>query len=191
METSIVSKLSLGTMGIKGAAILGQPEAVKNLKVATIYGKVGGFKKVEDKLTGNVHFPVTGNFVGINHINENKEFASGLLYLPAGIHDQLLDAAKKLLDESDAIDFALEISAVRAGNAAGYSYEARPLVKPRGVDPLESLRASIPGLAALTAGEPVKQIEAPATSASVLDSIAKTHNTSAKVAEPAKVAAKR
>lgn len=150
MENTIVSKLSLGTMGIKGAAILGQPETVKYLKIATIYGQVSGFKSVEDKLTQAVHTPLTGNFVGVNHINDEKEYQSGVLYLPAGIHDQLLGAAKKLMDDSESIDFALEIRAVRSANAAGFSYEALPLLKPVAVDPLENIRKQLPGYQALS-----------------------------------------
>jgi hypothetical protein len=177
MENTIVSKLSLGTMGIKGAAVLGQPQDVRSLRVATIYGKVGGFKTVEDKLTGQIHTPVTGTFVGVNHLDKDSEYQSGLLYLPSGIHDQLLDAAKKLMDESDSVDFALEISAVRSSNAAGYSYEAKPLIKPTGVDPLDSIRKMLPGYKALAAGT---------------EEAAKEHvKTEEKKPEPVKPAAKK
>lgn len=161
MENTIISKLSLGTMGIKGAAILGQPESIKRLLVATIFGKVGGSKTVEDKLTGQVHTPLTGTFQGINHLNENKEYQSGLLYLPGGVHDQLLNAANKLMDESEEIDFALEIYAVRAGNAAGYSYEATPLLEPKGVDPLAEIRKQVDATRAKLAA-PAKSAELPA-----------------------------
>lgn len=171
MENTIVSKLSLGTMGIKGQVILAEKAEIRSKVIAVIYGKVGGFKSVEDKLTGQVHTPVTGTFVGINRIDDNREYQSGLLYLPSGIHDQLLDAAKKLMDESDSVDFALEISAVRSSNAAGFSYEARPLIKPVGVDPLDAIRQQLPGFKALaieapkaeTAKVEVKQVEAAKT----------------------------
>lgn len=158
---TILSKLSIGTMGLKGASILGRPAEERSIKLATIYGQVGGFKKVEDKLSGVTHEPLTGIFEGISHLDNGKLYQSGILYLPVGSHDQLLDAAKKLMSESDSVDFALDIFAVRSTNAAGYTYEAKSLMKPVGVDPLDAIRKQLPGFAALNAPSPVAQIEAP------------------------------
>lgn len=162
-EISILAKLSLGTMGIKGAAILGQPAEVKSLKVATFFGKASGVKTVEDKLTGEIHKPLTGTFVGLNHLDHDKEYQSGVLYLPTGTHEMLSAPVEKLMDEADDVEFAVEVYAVRSGNKAGYSYECKPRIEAKAVDPLADLRAKLRGNFVKTIEAP--KVEAPAATA--------------------------
>jgi hypothetical protein len=142
---------------------LGQPADVKFVKIATFYGKASGTKDVVNKLTGDIHQPLTGNFVGINHIDHDREYQSGILYLqPQGLHEQLLSAIHKLVNEGDEIDFAVSVNAVRSNNAAGYSYEAVSLLPPvRAADPLEALRNVVRGnfKVQLTEGKPAPPAE--------------------------------
>jgi len=142
-EVTILSKLTLAGMGLKGAAILGQPADVRSLLLATFFGKASGTKKVENKLTGDVYTALTGTFSAINHLDKDREYMSGVLYLPGGTHEMLLAAVSKLMDESEDVEFAVDVYAVRASSAVGFAYEQKPKMEAKGVDPLADMRARL------------------------------------------------
>jgi len=143
---TIISKMSIKTLRCNPrAAAVGEGQPHKKLAIARIYGKASGTKTQEDKVKGEVHTAIVGNFEGVN-LETGEVFRSGKLYLPKGVHEMVESAAKKLEaeGEGDSVQFALEIYAVSATNPIGYSYEAKPLVKAAVADDLETLRSQLP-----------------------------------------------
>lgn len=145
---TILTKMSIGTMGAPGKKLLGQSDDVKSLHVARIYGLAQGLKTKENKNTGDVYVSIIGSFEGIN-VETGEVFQSAVLYLPAGIHE-MLEAPLRVKDAKP-IEFALDIAAVRATNAAGYSYAAKPVIKPQQNDALSALRNALSDAPALPA----------------------------------------
>lgn len=141
VETRIVSKISMKNAGVNPKKIFAVPEGQRFLKLAVILGEADGIKQVDDPAHGTVHEALTGRFQAQNA--ETGELTrSGMLYLPKGIHETVTAAVKKA-EEGDLVRFALEVRSVRADNAAGYSYEAVPLLKPVEKDPLDELAAML------------------------------------------------
>lgn len=152
VEVSLISKMSLKTLKTspaKHASESGTP-------IAVIFGMASGIKEVVDKVRGDVYHALTGEFEAQN-IETGERFRSGVLYLPAGIHEMIEAPVKKLESESDYVAFALQMLAVKSSNPAGYSYQARNLMPSKQVDPLEELRSQLSG------GIPSPQLTAGAT----------------------------
>jgi hypothetical protein len=147
----IVSKMSIKTIGCNPRAAAAMEHGKGNfIALCRIYGMATGSKAIEDSTSGVIHQPLTGNFEAQN-FQTNKIIRSGILYLPKGIHDMILEAVGQLKPK-ESVNFALELRAVPASNPIGYSYEAIPLIKPVEVDPLEAMRQALPRL------EPLKAI---------------------------------
>ncbi len=140
-DVNIVSKLSMKTIRVNPAKFATDSGA----PIALVYGQLTGIKDVVDKVRGDVYHALLGSFEGQN-LETGERFRSGVLYLPAGIHDMLSASVAKLPEDDDSayVEFGLEIRAVKAKNPAGYSYEAKSLLKPKASDPLEQLRALLP-----------------------------------------------
>lgn len=142
MSESLIAKITMRTLGLDAKKHI--PEDGKPpIAIAQIYGVAQRIKIVEDKQRGDTFEAITGTFEAVN-LETGEIYQSGVLYLPAGIHD-LVAAAVKNLDPEDrkgAVKFKLEIGVVKSSNAAGYSYEARSVVKASDVDPLADLRAA-------------------------------------------------
>lgn len=150
-EVKQVAKLSAKNAGVNPKKILAlDGEKAVNV-IAQIMGIVSGFKQVDDPVEGKSHFPLTGAFQAINP-NTGTRTQSGVCYLPTGIHDQYLAAAKKLKDGEE-LRFAVELRTVKSTNAAGYSYEAVSLLKPVAGNPLDQLLAEVTAPKQLTEGQ--------------------------------------
>ena len=143
---TLLTKMSVATMGCPAKKILGYGDEVRTLPLARILGVATGIKVKEDKNSGYVHIAIVGEFEGIN-MHTGEVFRAAVLYLPAGIHELLEGPLRANKDAS--IEFALDIAAVRATNAAGYSYAAKPHVEARENDKMAALRNSMPALPAL------------------------------------------
>jgi hypothetical protein len=144
-ETKLISKLSVKTAGCnpRRAALLENDSVA--LPMVRIFGFASGVKTVEDRTTGNVHEAIIGNFEAHNLApadvkGSGDRYRSGVLYLPKGIHESLVDAVKTKPEGSESIAFDLEVRAVKATNPIGYSYEAVSMRKMAGYDPLDALR---------------------------------------------------
>ena len=105
-----------------------------------IYGKCIGTKAKEDTRNGNVYIALVGDFEGW-FPETNTIYKSGKLYLPDGIQEAV-EAATVHLDKAnvESVEFGFSVYSVTATNAAGYSYEAVPLIKPQENDSLSALR---------------------------------------------------
>ncbi len=148
LTPNLVSKITMKTIGVKPAA----HATDKGTPIAVVFGTASAIKDVVDKIRGDVYHALVGEFEAEN-LETGETFRSGVLYLPAGIHDMLEGSVKKLESETDFVQFALQILAVKATNAAGYGYQAKSMIPSRTVDPLTEMRAVLSGptLAALPA----------------------------------------
>lgn len=162
--TSILPKLTIKDLGCNAKATAAAPKIGDRVPLARIYGVANGVKVKEDKRSGEFHSALKGTFRG-KVVQEGVEtngqiFSSGLLYLPGGIHE-LIEAP---LMEAEAagnvgeVKFALDIWAVRNGNAAGFSYGATIVGEPMQNDPLAEMEAML----GITAAPAAPALEAPA-----------------------------
>lgn len=146
-EESYAAKLSLGTLGCKGAIVLGLPEGENKIAIARFYGKVSDVKQQLNKDTGEIYTFLAGNFEGVN-MQTGLVLRSGKLYLPKGVMEVMETAVAGLKaadsnSKGSSISFGFEIRAIRATNKAGYSYEAAALKKPEEEDELQAIRALV------------------------------------------------
>lgn len=118
---------------------LGNPKLVTSDNPRVILGKIiGSVTKVKNKVDakGEVFQALVGTFEGVSEASKNV-IRSGVLYLPGGFHDAIVETIEA---GADRVDFAYEIAAVHASNPIGYSYAMRPLFKPSADDPLSRMR---------------------------------------------------
>ncbi len=130
---TILAKMSVKTMGCKPARAKIDDKVVP---MAIIVGIARGTTMKMDA-KGEPVEALVGDFEGKN-IETGELFSSGVCYLPAGIHEQVISGIKK--DGATSVQFALQIDAAPSPNKAGYTYTGRPLEKPTGADPLSALR---------------------------------------------------
>lgn len=146
-EESYAAKLSLGTLGCKGAIVLGLPAGDDKIAIARFYGKVSDVKTQTNNDTGEVYTFLQGNFEGVN-MQTGLVLRSGKLYLPKGVMEVMEAAVAALKADESAnkkasISFGFEIRAIKATNKAGYSYEAAALKKPEEEDELKAIREMV------------------------------------------------
>lgn len=137
-DTNYISKISIAT--IKCNPVVAKVTNSRTA-IAHIYGIASGCKPAKNTATGDVHYPLIGQFEAVN-LQTGEVFGSGKLFLPAGIHEML--SSMFLENEAaDPVKFGLEISSEPAKNPIGYSYSARPLIESTVNDPLTEMRLSI------------------------------------------------
>jgi hypothetical protein len=127
----------------------GNPKLIANLKdnenklvLGAIFGIAKDAKtKVDDRTTTEYSF-LTGDFSALPADPAGDEVRSGVLYLPDGIRDIVENAlfAPDGSRISDSVQFAFEVSVVKANNAQGYSWAFEPKMKASPNDPLAELR---------------------------------------------------
>lgn len=135
--SSEISKLTMATIGagkIAKRAVVEERELV----VCRIFG-IASDVKVKKMPNGDIFEAIVGNFEAIN-AETGEVFGSGILYLPSGLHERVLEPLK---NGDSTIQFGLEISAFPADNPAGYSWKAKQIVKPDQADPLAALRGPV------------------------------------------------
>lgn len=137
LEIKYVSKLSMKNAGVDPRKVLAADGDKASVVLARIFGLADGIKQVEDKTNATVHLALTGKFQSINAQN-GQITRSGILYLPKGIHEVVMNAVKQL-EEGSVVRFGLEVRSVKASNPIGYSYEAIDLLPVQEKDPLSEL----------------------------------------------------
>lgn len=150
----VLAKMSVKTL--KGDPGRAKKEG-KDVPLCRIYGIADHLIAKQDR-DGNPIVGIGGNFEGVDYATGTKA-RSGVLYLPSGIHEQIVSAVDSgELDDKDrpitnSVRFALEIIAVPATNPHGYSYKAKHLMDAAEDDPLAELAGSLPDMPALPAPE--------------------------------------
>lgn len=134
---SEIGKITMATIGAgaiaKTVAAEGKGEAV----CARLFGMATGIK-LKTAANGDVFESIVGSFEAVNAAT-GEVFQSGVLYLPAGLHERVAEALKAD-DAPSSIEFGIEVIAYHAKNPQGYSWKAKQLFKPSAADPLASLR---------------------------------------------------
>lgn len=147
------------------ASMLGNPKKVTAMDsptarhlVCTIFGQADKVKtKVSADKAGNPQTfeQIVGQFEGIpsEPLKDGDDvitaIQSGVLYLPSGIHERVASVLKG--DDAPSVEFAIELYTVKATNPAGYSWEAREVIKSTAADPLTKMREAIAGKTKLLA----------------------------------------
>lgn len=146
MSTKIIGKMSVKTLGCNPRKVTSFDDGAAPLDLCTIMGFANGFKHGEDPKSATIWTCLTGEFEGVN-LQTGESYRSGKLFLPAGIQDVVEAPLKQAAADKKevVIRFAFSISAVKASNPIGYSYEARPLLTPQEDDSLAQLRKQIYG----------------------------------------------
>lgn len=135
-STSEIGKITMATIGagkIAKRAVLEEKELV----TARIFGIASGIK-LRANIAGDKFEAIAGNFEATN-METGEIFGSGILFLPAGLHEKLLEPLKNG-EDGLTIQFGLEISAFPASNPQGYSWKAKNIVQVAQADPLADLR---------------------------------------------------
>lgn len=154
IQAKIIPTMSTNKMGFLAAAA-----KAENKEVAL--GRVWGIARktrpgIDAK--GQEFITILGEFMGLNY-KTGEYFSAGKLYLPGGFHEMIVTnvEGEGEVDEKgralfNAVEFALEISAVPATNPIGYSYAAKPLVEvKKESDAMERLMAQMTPLPQLVA----------------------------------------
>lgn len=140
-----MSNLNLVTqITIKNIKAQPKPHTIKEAKmVATLYGRCTE-KKVGTSDYGE-YIRFMGEFEAVN-ADTGESYRAGKMIVP-GVLEGLLDSAISV-EENEAVDFAVEVwvEPSERGNA-GYTYNIKPLIKPKESDVLGELRALAAGSA--------------------------------------------
>lgn len=166
-EITMVSKIVPKMIGnAKKAAAL--DTIGETVTLGKVFGMATGIKQIEDQMKpGTFYYPLVGRFEA--HTSKGEILRSGKLFLPGGIHESYEQQARAL-EDGEQLAFALELRAVKDGNAAGYTYRAIDLMPRKASDPLDDFsqlvlnggKKSAPSLPAETADvEVVKPTPAP------------------------------
>jgi hypothetical protein len=131
-----IGKITMSTIGTNPTKAKALNQTVP---VAIVYGDASGIAVVKHPARDENFVSITGNFEAIS-MESGEVFRSGVLYLPKGMHEQLVEAVKGREEGAEPIRFGLEINAFPAKNPIGYSYSAKAFVKQEGVDALSPLR---------------------------------------------------
>jgi hypothetical protein len=158
-----VSKITLADIGCAGEAAGALPNGGDRILIARIVGRATGYKVKEDKRNNTFHTSLTGDFRAINWQKGTKAFGqgftSGVAFLPAGLHEQVLSVIEEAEAEGKkaTVEFGYDVYAVKKdrGTGAKHGYQAKPLTAPVVDDPMTKLLGGLPPPV-------VPQIEAPA-----------------------------
>lgn len=154
---NVLTKLTLKTMKCKPARAKVDEATVP---MARIVGVARGIKPAVGT-NGDTTYGLTGNFKGTN-IETGEDFFSGVLFLPGGIHEMILDPLDELLANETtkagaALNFAFDIFARPADNPAGYEYTAHNLAPAARADPFAEINTLIEGKALPKLAAPTKK----------------------------------
>lgn len=158
--TKLVTKVSLSNFSPKAYLGTMYPPNDPNsgpgtIDLGRIYGTAVGVKKSIGADGVTETFGAKGNFEVLfapgSDGAEVEALSSGVCYLPEAFMDPILDMFDDITDAdgvvtrpaAKAVDFAFDVAIIKAGNAAKYSWQLRPLLAPAKNDPLAAVRAAI------------------------------------------------
>lgn len=126
---------------------IGEPALVKTLPPAehqyvlgTLIGIASKFVERnspdgQDKFEG-----LGGTFRVIPADPQRDELESGILFIPDAFHNMIASVLRKGQDNDPnfEVKFAFEVSSVKANNAAGYSWDFKPMIENAAENPLDN-----------------------------------------------------
>lgn len=141
---------------------VGSPELVKTLTAEQIHanggkyilgylsGKATGFIKRTNPKDNVEMEGLAGSFWCMPADASREELESGILFIPDAFHNLVADALHQAQekDEHASVEFAFEVSSIPAKNAAGYSWDVKPVLKFSGVHVLSDTMAKVRQIAA-------------------------------------------
>ena len=110
----------------------------KETHLMRVYGQCTGFKTASSQYGDSLGF--MGQFKAINAVT-GEAFTASKCYLPK-IVETALGAALQAPD-SEAVEFAFDISIKPAQNAFGYEYVVRPVIQPKESAVMAALEAEM------------------------------------------------
>lgn len=118
-------------------------KASERLPLGRIAGTISKLKTMVNQTNGDVQVGLIGNFRGMSSKVGVDEVSSGTCYLPSGIQAMLEGALAeaKATNDKATVSFVMDIYAISAKNAAGYSFEAEPIVEAQLDDPIGRMLA--------------------------------------------------
>ena len=160
--TTIVSKLTVKTVGTRPQKAA---ETMARHMLMRVYGVASDLKisRNVNERTGEKDIALKGDFRAVN-LETGERYSSGILYLPAGIHDLIqapLDEAKKN-NETAEVTFAMDVFSQTSTSPSGYSYGATILGEPAENDAIARIEGDINKVAPLAIAPPEKKEASPA-----------------------------
>lgn len=148
--TKLLGKITLTTFNPK--RFLAEPETVNEMLLGAIVGIANGIKTGNDP-QGNEFVGLKGDFEA-QIVGADEETRSGVCFMPDAFQGPIINM---LSDEVNAqgevtreaeksVAFGFQVYVIRAKNAAGYSWQLRPVTAPAANDPLAELRKLVPTL---------------------------------------------
>jgi hypothetical protein len=142
------TKITFGDFGLPAGALQNAGETARSVVMGTIFGWADNFvqRKSPDGL--QEYEGLSGEFRLVPSDTKREELESGVLFMPDAFHNLLANALRELGksgDPNSKLQFALEVSAIRAKNPAGYSWEVQPLYD-QGKNRLDEIASSLPKL---------------------------------------------
>src|SRR5258708_7684813 len=119
-ETELVSRLTIKDLGCDPKAVKKLPEGQTKLLIARMYGLVNRIGFQEDKINGKTTAFFIGNFEGVN-MQDGTVLQSSKMFLPDAASNALENIVNQVQKEKGkgvAVNFAFEISAVKAPNTS-------------------------------------------------------------------------
>lgn len=140
-EVKLVSKL--GGNLFNPDRIFGTPSDQKSFLCGTLLGIATAIYEKYDKVKDETHQGFAGNFEFIDADPSAVGYKSGILYLPGGINEMLMDAVKAA--DGGQVQFVFEVYSERAENARKRAWSFKDLAPAAQIDPMAELRKHIPG----------------------------------------------
>jgi hypothetical protein len=137
VDESIISKITMATIGCKPGLVAALPDGQNELPIARLYGKLTKVGYQEDKASGQTYTYFVGTFEAVN-MQSGEVFRSGKMFLPKGISELVEQAVNK--NEGAAVSFAFQVNSIKANNPIKYSYKVLALKSPEAEDELKAIR---------------------------------------------------
>jgi hypothetical protein len=154
-EADVRSTVNLSVKSLGGNPRLIDDEN-RTVYFGFIHGNVTGVRASKSQ-NGDVIEAIMGSFEAVSSVVPGRIRRSGRLFLTTGAHEQVAAAASRLT-EGNSISFAVEVFAVRAPNAAGYTWELRSALPATESDPLTEQRKAIQVRLAAAAAKRISEV---------------------------------
>ena len=153
---TLKSKITL--TNFRPARLLALPEDVFRLNLGTLVGRATGVVQRKSPEGEQVFEGLGGMFMA--QVDKDEPIRSGVLFMPDSFIQPLIVMLSDEVDKdtgevkrkgADAVEFAYNVWAVRAKNAAGREWELEAIMDPKAEEPVDPLAALTARLAPVPA----------------------------------------